>query len=251
VRHGLAAAASLRVEPGPRQLIRWEHAWPIVLRPTGADRVHLVHGAGGPLGGDRLSLSLDVAAGARLRVHSAGATLVQPGAEGGTAHWDVFATVAGHLHWAPEPTIVTDGAALDSHLRVDLAAGGTAILQEVVVLGRHGQLGGRHRGALTVTVAGTPLIAHVTHLDGADPALSGPGGSAGARASGSVLVAGLPGGSGAGERPGVRWAWTPLAGPGALLLAVGEPGAVTAVLDAEVGGLGTAEAADLPAPAHG
>jgi urease accessory protein len=250
VRHGLTAAAALRVEPGHRQLIRWQHAWPIVLRPTGADRVHLVHGAGGPLGGDRLSLSVDVAVHARMRVHSAGATLVQPGPDGtidgDVARWDVTATVGGHLHWAPEPTIVTDGAALDSQLHVDVAAGGTAVVQEIVVLGRHGQRGGRHRGALTVTVAGTPLIAHVTRLDGADPALSGPGGSAGARATGSLLVAGLPGGCGAGERAGVRWAWTPLAGSGALLLAVGEPGAVTAVLAAEIDALDTTGAIAVP-----
>jgi urease accessory protein len=251
VRHALTAAASLRVGPGPRQVIRWGHAWPIVLRPTGDDRVHLVHGAGGPLGGDRLALSVDVAGGARLRVHSAGATLVQPGADGGVARWDVTATVGGHLHWAPEPTIVTDGGALESQLRVDVAAGGTAIVRETVVLGRHGQRGGRHRGALTVTVAGTPLLAHVTQLDGADPALCGPGGSAGARATGSLLVVGLPGGTGAGERAGVRWAWTPLAGPGALLLAVGDPGAVAAVLDVETAGVDTTEAMAASSPTRG
>ncbi|MGI5130584.1 urease accessory protein UreD [Pseudonocardia sp. CA-107938] len=233
MRHALAAAASVRVEPGPRQRIRWVHAWPIVLRPTGEDRVHLVHGAGGPLGGDELSLAVDVAAGAELHVRSAGATLVQPGADGGGATWEVTARVAGHLHWAPEPTIVTDGAELAAQLRVDVAAGGTAIVRETVVLGRHGQRGGRHRGALVASVDGTPLIAHVAQLDGADPVLCGPGGSAGARAYGSMLVIGMPAGAGAGERDGVRWAWSPLPGPGALLVAVGEAGAVTAVLDAE------------------
>jgi hypothetical protein len=35
-----------------------------------------------------------------------------------------------------------------------------------------------------------------------------------------------------GEGDGVRWAWSELDGPGALLLAVGSPAAVTAVLDA-------------------
>src|SRR3712207_8513049 len=44
-----------------------------------------------------------------------------------------------------------------------------------------------------------------------------------------LVVAGPPvdrAGAGAGERPGVRWAWSELDGPGAVLLAVGEPGAV-------------------------
>ena len=38
-----------------------------------------------------------------------------------------------------------------------------------------------------------------------------------------------------GEREGVRWAWTDLAGPGRALFAVGEPGAVIALLAAAAG----------------
>jgi len=127
-----------------------------------------------------------------------------------------------------------------------------------------------------VSVDGDPLLAHTTSLDGADPALRGPGGTAGARAVGTLVIvdaavlaaaddgsttrdptagcpasgtavggaAALPAGTGAegggaaeapanvGERPGVRWAWTELAGPGRALFAVGEPGAVIALLDA-------------------
>ncbi|HEV7653643.1 MAG TPA: hypothetical protein VGP36_02750, partial [Mycobacteriales bacterium] len=73
-----------------------------------------------------------------------------------------------------------------------------------------------------------------TVLDGADPALSGPAGTAGARAIGTLLVTGDASTAlaGAGERPGVRWAWSELDGPGRLLLAVGDPGPVTALLDA-------------------
>jgi hypothetical protein len=71
-------------------------------------------------------------------------------------------------------------------------------------------------------------------LDGADAALRGPAGTAGARAVGTLVRAGalpLPA-EAAGESDGVRWAWTVLDGPGAVLLAVGAPAAVTAVLDA-------------------
>jgi hypothetical protein len=49
---------------------------------------------------------------------------------------------------------------------------------------------------------------------------------------GTLLVAGDPGDRrGAGEVSGVRWAWTALDGPGALLLAAGDPGPVTTLLD--------------------
>jgi urease accessory protein len=234
VRSALRAATRLTVD-GPR--VRWAHEWPVVLRPTGAGRVHLVHAAGGPLGGDDLALSVDVGVGATLAVHSAGATLVQPGAATAEpARWTVDLAVGagGRLHWAPEPTVVSDGAALESVVRVTLAPGAAATVRETVVLGRHGQRGGRYTGATHVAVDEVPLLAHTAVLDGADAALCGPAGTAGARAVGTLIRAGaLPvSGAAAGESHGVRWAWSPLDGPGAVLLAVGTPAAVTALLDA-------------------
>ena len=56
------------------------------------------------------------------------------------------------------------------------------------MLGRHGGVGGRYRGRLDVSVDGNPLLAHTTLLDGADPALCGPGGTAGARAVGTLIL---------------------------------------------------------------
>lgn len=233
-----AIRASARVTVDADRRIRWTHAWPVVLRRTGPRRVHLVHAAGGPLGGDDLALDLEVGPGAEVAVRSAGATLVQPaaGAAAGTpARWAVIGRVGtgGRLDWAPEPTVVSDGAVLESSVRVELAAGAAAVVREVVVLGRHGQRGGRCTGGLSVVVDGVPLLAHTTVVDGADPALRGPAGTAGARAVGTLLCAGaaVPG-TGAGESADVRWAWTPLEGPGAVLLAVGTPAAVAAVLDA-------------------
>jgi urease accessory protein len=231
VRAALRAATRLTVDAaGGRQRVRWVHAWPVVLRQTGPERVHLVHAAGGPLGGDDLELAVDVGAHARLAVHSAGATLVQPGAgtaAGSAARWSVTVRVGagGVLAWAPEPTVVSDGAALDAALRVELAAGAVATVREVVVLGRHGQRGGRYTGDLEVVVDDVPLLVHTTVLDGADAALRGPAGTAQARAVGTLVRAG----AGAvpaprsGETSEVRWAWSPLDGPGSVLLAVGTP----------------------------
>jgi urease accessory protein len=242
-RAGITASASIAadVEAG-RPRIRWTHAWPIILRPTGDARVHLVHGAGGPLGGDALRLDVRLGAAATLAVRSAGATLVQPGRSRQPARWDTGVVVGADaaLDWGPEPTVVTDGATLHASLRVDVGAAARAVVREVVVLGRHGGVGGRYQGRLDVTVEGVPLLAHTTLLDGADPALGGTGGTAGARAVGTLLLAGRGGTDdppasdppSTGEAPRVRWAWTELNGPGRMLLAVGEPGAVIAVLDA-------------------
>jgi urease accessory protein len=240
-RPGLAASASIVADlDAGRPRIRWTHAWPIVVRPTGQARVHLVHGAGGPLGGDLLRLDVSVGAEATLAVRSAGATLVQPGRSGQAARWDTGVVVGsgGALDWGPEPTVVTEGAIYHASLRADLGAGARAAIREVVVLGRHGTLGGRYEGRLDVTIDGVPLLVHTTLLDGADPALGGPGGSSGARAVGTLMLAGsavgVPHGSDdlTGENPRMRWAWTELDGPGRMLLAVGEPGAVIALLDA-------------------
>lgn len=246
-RTGLTAAAALRVEPGPgRPRLTWSQAWPVVLRATGPDRVHLVHGAGGPLGGDVFSLDLALAAGSVLRLRSAASTLVQPARVGpgdvdpGPARWSVSADVGpgGLLDWAPEATVVCRGAAIESRLHVRVAAGAGAAVRELVVLGRHGERGGRYRGELVVDLAGEPLLAHTTLLDGADDELGGPGGASGARAVGTLVLAGTAADpvdgpeAPAGEEPGVRWASTALAGPGRMVVAVGEAGRVTAVLDA-------------------
>ena len=300
---GLSATATVAADlEGGRPRIRWTQAWPIVLRPTGNAQVHLVHGAGGPLGGDVLALDVRVGTGAALAVRSAGATIVQPGRGSVPARWDfdVVVGAGGSVDWAPEPTVVTDGADYRTSLRINLGVGARAIVREVVVLGRHGGVGGRYRGRLDVSVDGNPLLAHTTLLDGADPALCGPGGTAGARAVGTLIfidavrptavgeaavgeaavgeaavgeaalrgaavgaaggrvtvggvavggtaVGGAAGAGGAlggaaspsdpaqGEREGVRWAWTDLAGPGRALFAVGEPGAVIALLAAVAG----------------
>jgi urease accessory protein len=258
---GLRATATVAADlEGGRGRVRWTQAWPIVLRPTGNARMHMVHGAGGPLGGDVLRLDVRVGTGAALAVRSAGATIVQPGRGSAPAVWDFDVVVGaeGSLDWAPEPTVVTEGADYRTSLRVDLGAGARATIREVVVLGRHRGAGGRYRGRLDVSVDGDPLLTHTTLLDGADPALCGPGGTAGARAVGTLILvdaarptsiseaapgeaalrgAALGGGApfvdpSQGEREGARWAWTDLAGPGRALFAVGEPGAVIALLAA-------------------
>jgi urease accessory protein len=230
------ARAHLEVGRGGR--IRWSAAPPVVLRRTGADRVHLVQAAGGPLGGDELELRIALAEGTTLTVESSGATVAQPGRPGsGPAHWTVRAELAegARLRWTPRPTVVCDGARLHARLRVELAEGSGALLREEVRLGRHGQLGGHYRGELSVDQAGEPLLRHTTLLDGTDPGLVGPAGTGGQRVAGTLLGAGTepePETGPVGEQLGTRWGRSRLAGPGWLLLAVGPDAAgMSALLD--------------------
>ena len=227
----MKALATLDVDPAS---LRWHDSAPIALRPTGSGRVHLVQAAGGPLGGDELGLDVTVAAGAEIEVRSVAATVAQPGPTGEPAYWSVRACVAGALRWWPEPTVVCAAADYRARLTVDLATDARLALRELVVLGRAGEVGGRYRGRLTVRVAGVPLLDTETVLDAADPALSGPAGSAGCRVFGSVLVAGPDTpelDETAHVQPEVRSAVLPLDGPGYLVIALGSS---AAAVDAEL-----------------
>lgn len=219
--------------------LRWRDAPPVVVRPTGVGRAHLLHALGGPLGGDDLSLHVSVAAGQTLRVDSVAATLAQPGPHGDAASWRVELSVAAGatLHWSPQPTVVTDGADFRTAIDATIAEDAFLTVRETVVLGRAGQLGGAYRGALAATVGGRPLLRHESIVDGADAELSGPAGTGGYRVLGTVLVAG----AGVTEtqrghaEPGLRWAVLPLEGPGYLVLVLGHTAsAVDAVLDARL-----------------
>lgn len=234
----MRARAEVTIEPGPAsQCLRWRCAPPIVLRPTGPNRVHLVQAAGGPLGGDELALDVHLGAGASLEVRSAAATVVQAGRPPAAAAWTVAAALARQaaLDWRPEPTVICDGAELRSSITVALQRGARAMLREEVVLGRVGQRGGRYHGELTVELDGAPLLAHTLLLDGADPVIAGPAGTGGARVVGMLAVVGegIDGpAQGAGEEPGLRWACSALDGPGWLLLALGDRSTdITRLLD--------------------
>lgn len=221
------AAATFTVDrDASGQRTYWHDAPPVVLRPIGTRRLHLLHAAGGPLGGDRLRLTGSVGRKCVLDIDSAGATVVQPGTDGEPAHFAVDIDVAAEatIHWAPQPTVVCTEADFHNSIHATVAADGLLTIREIVVLGRTGECGGRYTGELSVTVSGRPLITHRNLLDGRDPALSGPAGSGGHRVQGSVLVAGRgvePPVERAGMEADFRWAVLPLPGPGYLLLATG------------------------------
>jgi urease accessory protein len=223
-----AAAELRRTAEG----IHWRDDSPIVLRPTGPDQVRLVQAAGGPLGGDELALAVTVDAGARLRLGSVAATVAQPGPAGDPSRWRVDLDLGpdADLRWTPEPTVVCAGADHRTELHATVAAGARLVVREVVLLGRSGEPGGRYRGRLAVDVAGEPLLRNESVVDGLDPELSGPAGTGGHRVLGTLVVAGpvgpLP------DRPArveadLVTAVLPLAGPGFLVLALGDT--VTAV----------------------
>jgi urease accessory protein len=193
-------------------------AVPLVLRRT-ADALYLVGGAAWPLGGDRLSLDIEVRAGASLRIRTAAASVALPGLSGGESVFRVTATVGdgGRLEYLPEPTVAADGARHRTEIRVTLAGTASLLLRDELILGRHGEQGGSCVTMLSVDRAGRPLLRQETAVRGDDEVSLGPAVLAGHRMAGSLLIVGTgtPPGS---YRDGVTV--LPLADAAALVTAV-------------------------------
>jgi urease accessory protein len=168
---------------------------PLALRRTrgsgGEAHVLLVGAMSGPLGGDRLAVHADVAAGASLRVGSAAATIALPGQAKGEARYDVRLDVAdgGELRWLPEQLISARGSDLYVTTRADLTATARLVLREEQVLGRTGEEPGRLSSRLTVRVGGRTLLdQELACGPGAPGGWDGPAVLGGHRAVGQLVV---------------------------------------------------------------
>ena len=229
---GVAATARIAARDdgrGGTSLPVLEGDGPLALRRTrgvGSEaRVMLVGAMSGPLGGDHFAVEAEVAAGARLHIGSAAATIALPGQAKGQSRYEVRLKVAdgGEPRWLPEQLISANGSDLCVFSRIELAAGARLVFREEQVLGRAGEEPGRLSSRLSVRLGGRPLLdQEVACGPGAPGGWDGPAVLAGHRALGQLLVV----------RPefvrepvparllGEYAALTPLAGPAALVTAV-------------------------------
>lgn len=188
----------------------------IVPRVTGPGEVHLAATAGGPLGGDDLSLAIRVGACASLTVRTVAASVVLPGT-GEPSHLAVCADVGdgGYLRWLPEPTVAAAGCDHVTSTEVHLGPDARLVLREELVAGRHGEASGVVRSSLHVDRAGEPVLAQTLTLGhGASPR------GVPSRAIGSLLYVGRPGDEPAAEVLGPWAVVMPLAHEGAALVSV-------------------------------
>ncbi len=97
----------------------------------------MLHTAGGIVGGDRLSIAVQVEPNAQALLTNAAATKVYR-SNGPEAQQLIHLQVASGacLEWLPQETIVFDGALYRQHLKVELAADATWIGWEITRLGR-------------------------------------------------------------------------------------------------------------------
>jgi urease accessory protein len=187
---------------GGTRLVVLRSEAPLLLRRTGAGRaaaeVHLVGGAAGPLGGDRLCLRIEVGEGASLCVRSAAATIALPSRDGGYSQLSLSAQVAagGRLGWFAEPLVASDGCDHRTRTTLEVADGGYLAWREELVCGRHGEPSGDARLRTTLRYAGAAVYDQQLAVGPAAAGWSGAAVLGPARAVGQLLVvdprAGVP-----------------------------------------------------------
>ncbi len=159
---------------------------PLTLRAT-PEAIYLVGTAAGPLGGDRLTLDIDVGDEATLEVRSAAASIALPGADPRPSRMIVRARVGEHatLRWLPEPSIAAAGCNHSISTRLALAPTARVLWREEIVLGRHDEEPGTWRTRLSADIGGQALLRH--GLDIGPDGFDGPAILDGAKAVGSLL----------------------------------------------------------------
>lgn len=234
---GLTAHASVAAERvGPRTRCTTLRSSPPISLRTTPGALYLASSAAGPIGGDSLRLDIDVASGAELEIRTVAASLAHPSAGGHRSQLDVNVTVAdgATLRWLPEQTVLVRGCDHRTMGVIRLAASGSLVWRDEVVLGRHGEPSGSLLQRLRVDVAGRPLLRNDLTVGPAWPGSDGPAGVGPARAVGTLVLVGPRAAETGPAVPvdGVRVGRCEL-GPGAVLVtALGDrPSLVRSVLD--------------------
>jgi urease accessory protein len=192
-----ATARITAVADGRRtRLVTLRSEPPILVRRTsprhanGEVEVHLVGGAAGPLGGDRLRIEVTVGPGAHLCVRAVAASLALPGPDGTQSTLDIHASVAasGSLRWLPEPLIAAKSCDHVSRSLVDLEPDAALTWREELVCGRHAEESGDASLESTVRLAGRTLLRQDVAVGPRAAGWAGPAVLGGARATGTLLV---------------------------------------------------------------
>ena len=119
------------------------------------------------LDGDELLIEVEVGPGCTLQVDDVGGTVAYPG----VSSWRLRAHVGerGALLWRGLPFVVASGARTRRATEVTLEAGATLLMRETVVLGRHGEVGGRVLSHLRIDQDGSPVLIEQLDGDAAEP----------------------------------------------------------------------------------
>jgi urease accessory protein len=176
------------------------HVGPLVVQrplyPEGHEVCHtiLVHPPAGIAGGDRLSVDVEVRAGAHalLTTPGAGKWYRSAGARGGLTQRIVVAA-GGVCEWLPQESLVFDGALGDLVTEVSLSGDACFVGAEMLCFGRTGSGERFTRGELAMRTRivrdGRPLWLERGRVGGGSTLLASDVGLQGEPVSGSLLVA--------------------------------------------------------------
>jgi urease accessory protein len=130
-------------------------------------RVALVPDGALLLAGDRIRIVIAVGPGALLELVEPGGTVAYD-MEGGSARWEVSATVAAGaaLLWHGEPFVVSEGARVRRTTELVVADDALVAVREVLVLGRHGEeAGALDQRTRCADEGGAPLLVERLEID--------------------------------------------------------------------------------------
>ncbi|MGW0661972.1 urease accessory protein UreD [Streptodolium elevatio] len=149
--------------------------------PGPGAEVVFVAGAAGPLGGDELTVRIEVGPGARLTVRTAAAAVVLPGTgEPARQSVEIVVDDGGELEWLPEPVVVAAGARYESSVKVTLGRATRLLMCETLVLGRAAEPCGDAVSRWDVAAESRPLLRQQSaYGPAAKPGWRGPAGTAG------------------------------------------------------------------------
>ena len=201
---GWSASLALSFTPGPgRTLLRGvRHSGPLrVQRPfypqrDGTCHVYLLHPPGGLVGGDQLTIDVDVAAGARALVTTPAAGKLYR-SEQRTARQVQRCRVAagGSLEWLPQENIAFSGSWSEIATVVELSGDARFTGWEVTALGRPAAgerfTAGRLRQRFELWRNGDPLWLERGTYDGGGEALDAAWGLGGRSAIGVMVAVGV------------------------------------------------------------
>ncbi|MEH3053072.1 MAG: urease accessory protein UreD [Patulibacter minatonensis] len=168
---------------------------PLGVKVTGAHEAYLIGTAAAPLDGDVVTIDIEVGDDTQLTLGTVAATMAWP-ARGdlGPSVMIVRATIGERalLRWLPEQIVPVQGCRHLLRTEVTLASVTSSVVwREEVVLGRAGERPGALDAEMRVVRAGRPVFHQQLVLDGSEAqAHRAPSLLAGARAVGSLLVAG-------------------------------------------------------------
>ncbi|MEA2297842.1 MAG: urease accessory protein [Solirubrobacteraceae bacterium] len=141
---------------------------PRPLGPSGGvERVALVGSRASLLGGDEVTLEIDLEAGCALEILELGATVAHHARGGPPARLSTVARLGAgaRLIWLGQPLIAAAGCHAVRETRIELASGAAVLLGEAIVLGRAGERPGRLRAHTRITLEERPVLDETVDTD--------------------------------------------------------------------------------------